>query len=251
MTSRTWYPFAPGEAAGGRDLLDLLGGKGANLAEMSALGVPVPPGFTLPTTLVPRAAARTAATPPRRYSNRSKRAWLTSSSRRARAGGGTGVRSRPRAPARFGDRERPLLVSVRSGARASMPGMMDTVLNLGLNRDAVEALAAWSGDRRFALDSYRRLIQMYGGVVKGLDREALETPLQRRKSARGVRFDHELDEEDLEAVIADLERVYAAATGEAFPTDPREQLRQSVAAVFRSWNGKRARAYRGLHGIPE
>ena len=128
---------------------------------------------------------------------------------------------------------------------------MDTVLDLGLNRDNVEGLAARSGDRRFALDSYRRLIQMYGGVVKGIEREVLETPLQRRKTARGVRFDHELDAADLEAVIAELERVFAAATGEAFPSDPRVQLREAVAAVFRSWNGKRARAYRGLHGIPE
>jgi pyruvate, orthophosphate dikinase len=275
VNTRTWYPFAPGSAAGDRSLRDLLGGKGANLAEMSALGVPVPPGFTLPTTLCrellagsgegarsearegARSEAREGARSEAREGARSEARELTAPMleaieagihhiEAAVAGGSPGVR----AP-RFGDRERPLLVSVRSGSRASMPGMMDTVLNLGLNRDTVEGLAAWSGDRRFALDSYRRLIQMFGGVVKGLDRESLETPLVRRKQQRGVRFDHELGAEDLETVIAELERVYAAASGERFPEDPLEQLRQSVTAVFRSWNGKRARTYRNLHGIPE
>jgi pyruvate,orthophosphate dikinase len=241
LSSPTWYPFASGAAAGGRELRDLLGGKGANLAEMCAIGVPVPPGFTLPTTVCRELlAAGGELSAPVIDAIEAGVRHIESA-----ADGALGR------PARFGDRERPLLVSVRSGARASMPGMMDTVLDLGLNRDTVEGLAAWSGDRRFALDSYRRLIQMFGGVVKGLDRESLETPLQRRKHLRSVRFDHELDAEDLEAVIGELERVFAASTGGAFPQDPHQQLRESVAAVFRSWNGKRARTYRNLHGIPD
>jgi pyruvate,orthophosphate dikinase len=252
VTDRAWYPFAPGEAAGGREMRELLGGKGANLAEMSALGVPVPPGFTLPTTTCRELLANGGEpTPSLLEAIDAGVAHIEHAVARAAAPGDAPVAASHGTAPRFGDPERPLLVSVRSGARASMPGMMDTVLDLGLNRDAVEGLAAWSGNRRFALDSYRRLIQMFGGVVRGLAREVLETPLQRRKAARGVYFDHELDEADLEAVITELERVYAGATGEAFPVDPRRQLRDAVIAVFRSWNGKRARAYRGLHGIPE
>src|SRR5687768_11847976 len=159
VTPRTWYPFAPGEAAGDRSLSPLLGGKGANLAEMSGLGLPVPPGFTLPTTACHEVLAAGGA--------------LTPSVVEAIEAGMEHIERA--VAARFGDPEHPLLVSVRSGARDSMPGMMDTVLDLGLNRDTLDGLAARTGDRRFALDSYRRLIQMYGGVVKGIAREALET----------------------------------------------------------------------------
>ncbi|MDX1384510.1 MAG: pyruvate, phosphate dikinase, partial [Thermoanaerobaculia bacterium] len=233
--TRHWYAFGPSGADGDRGLRDLLGGKGANLAEMCRLGVPVPAGFTLPTTGCLRF-----------YDNGHR---LDRAIENAIAEGVAHVEAATGAI--FGDAERPLLLSVRSGARDSMPGMMDTVLNLGLNRSTLEGLARWSGDRRFALDSYRRLIQMFGDVVRGVDRESLEEPLVRRREAAGVAFDHELSEGDLEALTEELLGVYGVATGEDFPQDPVEQLRQAVGAVFGSWWGQRAATYRRLHGIPD
>ena len=234
--TRTWYRFAPGQVDGDRDMRALLGGKGANLAEMCRLGVPVPPGFTLPTT---RCLAF--------FDDGERFDDITL----AALEDGVAFIESVSDGARFGDRARPLLVSVRSGARDSMPGMMDSVLNLGLNEDTVAGLAEWSGDRRFALDAYRRLIQMFGDVVRGIDRDALEGPLTRSRERLGVQYDHELPAEELEEVVGEILGVYEKEAGEAFPHDPLEQLRQASAAVFASWWGKRAQTYRSLNGIPD
>ncbi|MCZ6508072.1 MAG: proline dehydrogenase family protein, partial [Acidobacteria bacterium] len=233
---RSWYRFAPSETDGDRGMRALLGGKGANLAEMCRLGVPVPPGFTLPTT---RCLAFFEA------GHRLDDVTLAALEE------GMAFIESVSDGARFGDHTRPLLVSVRSGARDSMPGMMDTVLNLGLNPDTVAGLAEWSGDRRFALDAYRRLIQMFGDVVRGIGRDALEEPLTRARGRLGVQYDHELPAKELEVVVRELLEVYERETGESFPDDPLEQLRQASAAVFVSWWGRRAQTYRALNGIPD
>ncbi len=234
---KTWYAFAKGKADGNRDLRDLLGGKGANLAEMCSLGIPVPPGFTLPTTLCVEYF--------RRADGQLTRDVLDA----IRAGIGH-IEKALQGP-RFGDPTKPLLVSVRSGARASMPGMMDTVLNVGLTQKTLDAIAASTKNRRFALDSYRRLIQMYGDIVKGVDKEALHAPLHAYKKEKGLRFDHELKSEDLEKLVVQILATYEKHVGEAFPQDPWQQLHEAVRAVFASWAGKRARTYRHLHGIPD
>ncbi|MEE2778132.1 MAG: pyruvate, phosphate dikinase [Acidobacteriota bacterium] len=241
--NKAWYPFAPGSAAGGREMADLLGGKGANLAEMCRLGFPVPPGFTLPTALCRRFLAAGQLDTLSIEAIAAGIEHIEATRDAARSGESEGPR--------FGDSERPLLVSVRSGARVSMPGMMDTVLNLGLNRDTLEGLAVRSSSRRFALDSYRRLIQMFGDVVRGVDRALLEAPLTRHKREAGVDSDHELDVDRLEALIDELEALFERHAGDAFPQQPIEQLRQAVAAVFGSWNGRRAVTYRALQGISD
>ncbi|MEK7705867.1 MAG: pyruvate, phosphate dikinase, partial [Myxococcota bacterium] len=235
MSNKTWYAFAKGKADGDRSMRDLLGGKGANLAEMCNLGVPVPPGFTLPTTLCVQ------------YQKDGGK--LADSVLKAIDDGVAHI-EKTLGNVGFGDAKRPLLVSVRSGARDSMPGMMDTVLNLGLNEKTVAGLTKATGNRRFALDSYRRLIQMYADVVKGVEKDAMHEPLDAVKKAKGLRFDHELGDADLEEVVAKLLVAYQKHVGQPFPQDPRDQLRQAVAAVFGSWNGKRAITYRNLNGIP-
>ncbi|MCA9542290.1 MAG: pyruvate, phosphate dikinase, partial [Myxococcales bacterium] len=232
---KRWYGFANGVADGDRNMRDLLGGKGANLAEMAGLGIPVPPGFTLPTELGLTAVGADGALRPEVV---------------AAIDEGVAFIEQQMGGPRLGDEEHPLLVSVRSGARVSMPGMMDTVLDLGLNDATVEGLAKRSGSRRFAFDAYRRLIQMYGDVVMGIDRGALEAPLLAARKAHGARFDHELDAAALEAVVAELRAVYERAVGGPFPQDPREQVQRAVTAVFASWHGKRAVTYRKLNGIP-
>ena len=232
---KNWYRFGPGGADGDRDLRDLLGGKGANLAEMCRLGIPVPAGFTMPTTCC------------RQFFENGDR--LDASMEESIVEGVAHIEAVVENI--FGDVEKPLLLSVRSGARESMPGMMDTVLNLGLNSSTVEGLAAWSGDRRFALDSYRRLIQMFADVVRGVERELLEAPLRELRERRQLSFDHEIGEADLENLIVELLGVFETATDETFPEDPREQLRQAVGAVFSSWWGQRAHTYRRLNGIPD
>ncbi len=214
----------------------VLGGKGANLAEMCALGVPVPPGFTLPTALCARYRDAGGA--------------LDANVQGAIAEGLAFIEEDMQGP-RFGDPAEPLLVSVRSGAQQSMPGMMDTVLNVGLTDATVEGLASVSGNRRFALDSYRRLIQMYGDVVCGVKREVLEEPLRSLKAEQGIALDRDLTEAHLEGLITELQSIFAAEVGEAFPQDPHEQLRQAVAAVFGSWQTKRAVVYRRLNKIPD
>jgi pyruvate,orthophosphate dikinase len=228
------YFFGEGRADGSAKLRDRLGGKGANLAEMTRLGIPVPPGFTLPTDLCGEFFARGGALP----------AWLRPEVMRQVA------RIEAIAGARFGDPDAPLLVSVRSGARASMPGMMDTVLNLGLSERTVEGLAR-QADRRFAFDSFRRFVQMYGDVVLGVPLERFESRLDAAKAARGVGEDTGLDAVALEALAHDFLELVREHTGRPFPQDPEEQLFGAIAAVFRSWRTDRAITYRRLHGIPE
>src|SRR6266581_4925975 len=193
------YSFGGGSAEGRAEMKDLLGGKGANLAEMSNLALPVPPGFTITTE--------------------------------------------------FCDSGKPLLVSVRSGARASMPGMMDTVLNLGLNDKTVLGLARQSGDERFAYDSYRRFLQMYGQVVLGIEHHHFEELIENHKREVDAVLDTELGAEDWQTVVAGFKELVAAETGKPFPQDVHEQLWGAIAAVFGSWMNARAVTYRRLHNI--
>jgi pyruvate,orthophosphate dikinase len=226
--------FGAGRADGRAALRELLGGKGANLAEMTRLGLPVPPGFTLSTEVCAEFFARGE-----RLSPGLRRDVAAALARVERVIG-----------ARFGDAADPLLVSVRSGARASMPGMMDTVLNLGLSARTVEGLARRAG-RRFAFDSFRRFVQMYGDVVLGVPLERFESRLEAALHARGASRDTELDADALAALSDDYLALVRAHTGEPFPDDPEEQLEGAIAAVFRSWRTDRAITYRRLHGIPE
>ncbi|MBM3570470.1 MAG: pyruvate, phosphate dikinase [Alphaproteobacteria bacterium] len=229
------YGFAPGKAEGRAGMRDLLGGKGANLAEMANLGLPVPPGFTI-TTQVCAAYYADAKRYPRELRGQVDRALATIE----RAAG-----------ARFGDAENPLLVSVRSGARASMPGMMDTVLNLGLNDRTVEGLARRSGDARFAWDSYRRFLTMFGSVVLGVEHHHYEEILDIHKDERGIHKDTELTADDWKTVATAFKAMTEKKLGRPFPQDPSEQLWAAIGAVFGSWMGHRATVYRRLHGIPE
>jgi pyruvate, orthophosphate dikinase len=235
MTERWVYFFGNGEADGDQGMKDLLGGKGANLAEMTRIGLPVPPGFTISTDACRYYMEH--GTIPETLEAEVKQNV-------ARLEEATGKR--------FGTTEgMPLLLSVRSGAKLSMPGMMDTVLNLGLNDQTVEALARDSGDPRFAYDSYRRFIQMYGDVVLGVDHHEFESRLKAMRSARGVETDSELDAGALHALVGEYKEVVKEATGEPFPADPEAQLWGAVIAVFKSWNGDRAVAYRRHHRIPD
>ena len=222
-------PFAEGT----RELRPLLGGKGANLAEMTRLGLPVPQGFTVTTAACNEYLAAGGVMPEGLWREIDRAL----------------VRLEDEVGRRLGAAADPLLVSVRSGAAISMPGMMDTVLNLGLNATSREGLAARTGNRRFALDSHRRLVQMFADVVRGVPRRPFEDRLRAARERAGVGSDIELPVTDLEAVVDDFLAIYAAETGESFPDDPRDQLRQSVEAVFRSWEGRRARDYRRAHGI--
>ncbi len=229
------YSFGAGSAEGRADMQGLLGGKGANLAEMSRLGLPVPPGFTI-TTEVCSHYYRDE----RRYPEQ-----LTEQVAAALA------RIEIELDARLGDPERPLLVSVRSGAPVSMPGMMDTVLNLGLNDRTVSGLAAMSEQPRFAYDSYRRFIQMYGDVVLGVDHYRFEDQLEDIKSQSGYQLDTELSTDDLLRLIEAYQAIVLEHTGKPFPQDVEEQLWGAIGAVFGSWMTPRAVTYRRLHGIPE
>jgi pyruvate,orthophosphate dikinase len=226
------YDFSQGSAA----KRDLLGGKGANLAEMTRIGGPVnvPPGFTI-TTRACIAFLRAGRFPP----------GLEQQVARALA------RLERKAGKRLGDAEDPLLVSVRSGAPVSMPGMMDTVLNLGLNDEAVDGLARRTANERFAWDSYRRFVQMFGNVVRGVDGALYERAIKVVKRRKGVEHDSDLDAADLRRLTATFKRVFERKTGERFPADPREQLRQAIRAVFESWNGQRAVEYRRRNRIPD
>ncbi len=229
------YFFGGGSAEGRADMKPLLGGKGANLAEMANMGLPVPPGFTISTEVCTAYYANDRAYPE----------GLEAQLRGALASVET------IAGATFGDPANPLLVSVRSGARASMPGMMDTVLNLGLNDHTVEGLAARSGDRRFAFDSYRRFISMYSDVVLGVDHDEFEDILGGFKEQRNYSLDTEVTAEEWQGLVARYEALVEEATGKPFPQDPHEQLWGAVGAVFKSWNGARAITYRKLNNIPE
>src|SRR5438552_7844716 len=220
---------------------DLLGGKGANLAEMSRLGLPVPPGFTISTEVCTYYYAHGRSYPA------GLRTHVIEALRPIEKTLGR----------RFGDREKPLLVSVRSGARASMPGMMDTILNLGLNDRTVEGLIRASGNPRFAYDSYRRFVQMYGDVVLGLKPESkdeedpFEVALQEKKRARGVTLDTELDADALRELVDEFKALIRMRKGVRFPEDPHAQLWGAIGAVFGSWMNQRAIVYRKLNNIPE
>ena len=223
------YRFSEGD----RDQKELLGGKGANLAEMTNLGLPVPPGFTISTDAC-RAYLSDGKVP------RSLKVEVTIALREVEEAVGRN----------FGDATDPLLVSVRSGAKFSMPGMMETVLNVGLNDTTVEGLAEKSGDERFAWDSYRRLIQMFGRTVLDIPGEPFSAALDARKSERGVKTDVELDADDWRAVVASYKAIVEEHTGKEFPQKPRTQLDLAIEAVFRSWNTERARLYRRRERIP-
>ena len=229
------YTFGGGKADGRAELRDLLGGKGANLAEMASLGLPVPPGFTITTE-----ASTTY------YENHEN--YPDALPAEVEAGMGF---IEELVGTRFGDPEDPLLVSVRSGARASMPGMMDTVLNLGLNDVTVEGMARKSGDERFALDSYRRFIQMYSDVVLGVDHGNFEDLLDAHKDRKGLMLDIDLDAGDWRQVIEAYKAKVLEFLGTPFPQDVQEQLWGAVGAVFGSWMNRRAITYRRLHNIPD
>ena len=227
------YEFGDGKAEGSADMRDLLGGKGANLAEMSSLGLPVPPGFTITTEVCTHFTEHGNDYPDDIESGVTK-----ALAKIEKTLGRT-----------FGSPDKPLLVSVRSGARASMPGMMDTVLNLGLNDTTVEGLVKDSGDERFAYDSYRRFIQMYGDVVLGVEHHTFEDLLEDHKAESGVELDTELTPDNLRTLVDDYLALVEKELGTPFPQDPLEQLWGAISAVFGSWMNDRAITYRRLHAI--
>jgi pyruvate,orthophosphate dikinase len=242
MDKKRVYQFGNGKAEGRADMKNLLGGKGANLAEMNLIGVPVPPGFTITTEVCTE------------YNRLGKDAVIRlikpeveAAVKQVEAATETG----------FGDQNNPCLVSVRSGARVSMPGMMDTVLNLGMNDDAVEGIAKKSGNPRFAWDSYRRFVQMYGDVVLGMkptsktEIDPFEKIMEDVKEARGVKLDTELTVDDLKTLVAKFKAAVKAQTGNDFPDSPWEQLWGAICAVFDSWMNERAILYRQMYRIPE
>ena len=228
--SKYVYLFSEGNAK----MRELLGGKGANLAEMTNIGLPVPQGFTVTTEACTKY-----------YDDGRVLADEVVEQIYAALHEVEKINNK-----KFGDNANPLLVSVRSGARASMPGMMDTILNLGLNDIAVEGLAALTGNPRFAYDSYRRFIQMFADVVMEISKDNFEALLEERKAEKGVELDTELDANDLKELVAKFKVRYAELKGEPFPQDPKEQLLEAVKAVFRSWDNPRANVYRRLNGIP-
>lgn len=233
MTKKVYF-FAAGQTDGNAAMKNILGGKGANLAEMTSLGIPVPPGFTISTEVCTDFYKHGQKLP----------ATVIGEIEDALAGveGKIGKR--------FGDRENPLLVSVRSGARASMPGMMDTILNLGLNDETVQGLANRSGNPRFAWDSYRRFVQMYSDVVMGMNSSLLEVAFEDLKDDKGYKLDTDLTVDDLKSLVKKFKESILQETGAKFPADPKEQLWGAISAVFKSWMTPRAIAYRGLHAIP-
>jgi len=233
-SQRRVFFFGGGKADGHAAMKETLGGKGANLAEMTSLGIPVPPGFTISTDVCADFNRRGQKLPPD-----VKADVLTALANVEQL-----------MDLRFGDAERPLLVSIRSGARASMPGMMDTVLNLGLNNDTVHGLAKLA-DERFAFDSYRRFIQMYGDVVLGVPHDRFEHRLDAAKESAGVELDVDLTGADLRRVVKDYLEIVEEATRAPFPQDPQEQLWGAIGAVFGSWENQRAIAYRRLNDIPD
>src|SRR5215468_10522803 len=229
------FTFGDGKAEGKAELRDLLGGKGANLAEMANLGLPVPPGFTIPTSVCTYFYANDK-TYPKELKPQVEKALDY-------VGKLTGKI--------FGDAKNPLLVSVRSCARASMPGMMDTVLNLGLNDETAVSLAEKSGDRRFAYDSYRRFITMYSDVVLGVDHHHFEDILDDHKDRNGYELDTDLSADDWAELVERYKERLEEELGEPFPQDPHKQLWGAISAVFGSWMNQRAITYRRLHNIPE
>ena len=242
MSEKRVYTFGNGKAEGKADMRNLLGGKGANLAEMNLIGVPVPPGFTITTDVCTE------------YYEKGKetvvgllKAEVENSVKHVES----------LMNSTFGDPANPLLMSVRSGARASMPGMMDTILNLGLNDAVVAGLIEKTGNERFAYDSYRRFVQMYGDVVLGMkpvnkeDIDPFEAIIQQVKAERGIKLDSEMTVEDLKQLVALFKKAIKEQTGKDFPDDPMEQLWGAICAVFDSWMNERAILYRKMEGIPQ
>lgn len=241
MTEKRVYTFGNGKAEGKADMRNLLGGKGANLAEMNLIGVPVPPGFTITTDVC------------NEYFEKGKESVVALLSDDVKA---SVHHIETLMNSKFGDVENPLLVSVRSGARASMPGMMDTILNLGLNDKVVEGLAKKTGNERFAYDSYRRFVQMYGDVVLGMkpvnkeDIDPFEAIIQKVKSVRNITLDNEMTVDELKQLVKLFKEAIKKQTGKEFPDDPMEQLWGAICAVFDSWMNERAILYRKMEGIP-
>jgi pyruvate,orthophosphate dikinase len=235
MTQKYVYIFAAGQADGRGDMKDLLGGKGAGLAEMTNAGLPVPPGFTI-TTEACKAYLASGETFPEGM-------WDQVLEALAQIEKATGKK--------FGDPGNPLLVSVRSGAKFSMPGMMDTVLNLGLNGQTLQGLARLTANERFAYDAYRRFIQMFGKIVLGIDGALFEEALAKAKRKARAKLDTDLSAADLKAVCEEFTKIIRQESGSDFPTDPAAQMAAAIKAVFRSWNGDRARAYRHRERIPD
>ena len=235
MAKKYVYYFGDGKAEGASNMKELLGGKGAGLAEMTNLGISVPPGFTISTEACVEYYKNGKHYPPGMWDAALK------SLKRVEQSMGMG----------FGDPERPLLVSVRSGARASMPGMMDTVLNVGLTTKTVEGLAAKTRNDRFAQDSYRRFVSMYGSIVMGVPREHFEAILKQKKAEVGVPHETHLDARHLRELVSNFKALVKEETKKEFPDEPLEQLRLAVNAVFSSWFGARAVTYRRLYGIPD
>ena len=230
MAKKWVYLFSEGNA----DMRELLGGKGANLAEMTSLGLPVPQGFTITTE------ACTQYYEDEREINDEIQGQINEYI----------VKMEEITGKKFGDKENPLLVSVRSGARASMPGMMDTILNLGLNEEVVGVIAEKSGNPRWAWDCYRRFIQMYSDVVMEVGKKYFEELIDKMKQEKGVTFDVDLTAEDLKNLAGQFKAEYKAKIGRDFPDDPKEQLMGAVKAVFRSWDNPRANVYRRDNDIP-
>jgi pyruvate,orthophosphate dikinase len=236
------YSFGNKKADGGRDMKNLLGGKGANLAEMSRIGIPVPPGFTITTEVCTQ------------YNEEGKEAVIKRIEPEVRE---AITNIEQTMGATFGDDENPLLISVRSGARVSMPGMMDTVLNLGLNDESIKGVIKMTGNERFAWDSYRRFIQMYSSVVMGLkpeskdDLDPFEEIIDHLKDKRRIEQDTQFTVQDLQDLVYDFKDIVKKRTGKPFPTNPWDQLWGAILAVFDSWNGDRAIYYRKMNGYPE
>ncbi len=226
------YVYFFGE--GKKEMKKLLGGKGANLSEMTNIGLPVPPGFTISTEVC------------NLYYDLGER-WPEGLEGQIEE---NLKKLEEKMEMSFGDKDNPLLVSVRSGAAISMPGMMDTVLNLGLNDTSVKGIIAKTGNERFGWDAYRRFVQMFGDVVMGVEHDKFEKAIQAKKDSKGVSFDTDLTGQDLKELVDDYKKIIKDAKGKSFPEDPREQLKMSINAVFGSWNNKRATAYRNLNDIP-
>ncbi len=230
MAKKYVYKFSEGN----KDMRELLGGKGANLAEMTSIGLPVPQGFTITTE------ACTQYYEDGRQINAEIQAEIMKNIDMLEELTGK----------KFGDHENPLLVSVRSGARASMPGMMDTILNLGLNEEVVEVMARKSGNPRWAWDCYRRFIQMYSDVVMEVGKKYFEQLIDAMKEKKGITLDVDLTADDLKELAGQFKAEYKSKIGQDFPTDPKEQLMGAVKAVFRSWDNPRANVYRRMNEIP-
>jgi pyruvate,orthophosphate dikinase len=235
MANEYVYIFANGRADGRGDMKDLLGGKGAGLAEMTNAGLPVPPGFTITTAACNQYYAAGQQFPAGMWEQ--TLAAMKEVERAARK--------------KFGDPSNPLLVSVRSGSKFSMPGMMDTVLNLGLNEETLKGLAALTSNERFAYDAYRRFIQMFGKIVLAIDGEVFDHAFDAAKRKARAKQDTDLSAKDLKQICKEFKKIVRQQTGKNFPSDPYRQLEEAVRAVFRSWNGDRARAYRQIEKIPD